>query len=114
MVAQSAAAEHLHLVAGIPSRSDGPQQNYAVVFDPDGKLLTRHAQIVVDGRDLFVPGIAICSMRLRVKRVPSVVTIGPREALWNENGRGWSRVAPWESAAENRRGPRTSFRYGKA
>jgi len=83
-IQSAAATEHIHVVAGMPFPSSGRRQNCAVVFDADGKLLTRHAQIVVDRPDLFAPGTATRSMWFRVNGVPSVVTIGRREALWSE------------------------------
>jgi len=83
-VQSAAAAEHVHVVAGMPFPSNGRRQNCAVALDANGKPLTRHAQIVVDRPDLFAPGTVTRSMWFRVNGVPSVVTIGRREALWSE------------------------------
>jgi len=83
-IQSAAAADHIHVVVGMPFPSNGRRQNCAVVLDAEGKLLTRHAQIVVDRPDLFAPGTATRSMWFRVNGVPSVVTIGRREALWSE------------------------------
>ena len=52
---------------------------------PDGTLLTRYDQMVVDRRDLFEEGSDPKSMWFKVKGVPAIVTVGS-DARWNEIG----------------------------
>ncbi len=59
--------------------------NSAFAVGPDGKLLTRYNQMVVDRADLFEEGSDPRSMWFKVKGVPAIVTIG-LDARWNEIG----------------------------
>jgi len=59
--------------------------NSAFVVGPDGSLLTRYDQMVVDRRDLFEAGSNPRSMWFKVRGVPAIVTIG-LDARWNEIG----------------------------
>ena len=81
---ETAKEEGIYVVFGMPYQKAGKRQNCAFVLSPYGKLLTRHAQIVVDDTELFEPGSSTHSMWFRLNGVPSVVTVGRREALWNE------------------------------
>lgn len=82
---QSAAAkEHVYVVFGMPFVTGGKRENCAVVIDTQGTLLTRYAQIVNDRPDLFSQGADTRSMWFRINGVPSIVTVGRREALWSE------------------------------
>jgi len=57
--------------------------NSAFVVGPEGNLLTRYDQMVVDRRDAFQEGLDARSMWFKVKGVPAVVTVGS-DARWNE------------------------------
>ncbi len=70
---------------GMPHVEGATRRNSAFVVGPDGTVLTRYDQIVVDRRDLFEEGSDTRSMWFRVKGVPAVVTIGS-DARWNEIG----------------------------
>lgn len=74
----------LYVAFGIPHLEGGRRQNCALVLGPDGAQLTRYAQVVVDRRDLFEPGTDVGSMWFWLRGVPCVVSVGRREALWNE------------------------------
>lgn len=81
---RQAAKEHgMHVVFGIPHRRGGAIMNSAYALGPDGAVLTRYDQTVVDRPALFTAGTDPKSMWFRVKGVPAVVTIG-KDALWNE------------------------------
>jgi predicted amidohydrolase len=80
----AARAEGIAVVFGMPDLDDQGRRNCAFVLGPDGQLLTRYAQIVVDRPELFAPGTGTRAMWFRLKGVPAVVTVGRREALWNE------------------------------
>jgi predicted amidohydrolase len=71
------------IVFGMPWHLGQQRQNVAFVIGPDGKLLTRYAQLVVDRPELFAAGASTRSMWCRIKGAPCVVTIG-RDALWSE------------------------------
>ncbi len=81
---EAARAERIYVVFGMPWREKNGRRNCALVLDPEGKVLARHAQMVVDRPDLFVPGTQTRTMWFRIKGVPAVVTLGQREALWSE------------------------------
>lgn len=83
---RSQAQRHgIAVVFGMPHIEDDRRWNSAFVIGPDGNLLTRYDQMVVDRRDLFDEGSAPRSMWFRVKRVPAIVTVGA-DARWNEIG----------------------------
>ncbi|MBM3333163.1 carbon-nitrogen hydrolase family protein [Candidatus Sumerlaeota bacterium] len=83
-IRSAAATERICVVFGMPFLSNGRRQNCAFVLDDRGEIVTRYAQIVVDRPDLFTPSDDARAMWFRVNGVPSVVTIGRREALWSE------------------------------
>src|SRR5262249_55094988 len=60
---------------------------------PDGTLLTRYAQLVVDRPALFSAAASTRPMWFAVKGVPCVVTIGG-DALWSEI----AEMAAWRGA----------------
>jgi D-alanyl-D-alanine dipeptidase len=69
---------------GMPHRGTrGALYNAAFVVGPDGALLTRYDQLVVDRADLFAPGASSKAMWFEVRGVPAVVTVGG-DALWSE------------------------------
>lgn len=73
------------VVLGMPHIEGPRRRNSAFVVGPDGTVLTRYDQMVVDRRDLFEEGVDAKSMWFKVKGVPAVVTIGS-DARWNEVG----------------------------
>jgi predicted amidohydrolase len=79
----AAKAEKITVVFGMPYLEGGRRYNGAFVVGPDGSLLTRYAQLVVDRPDLFTPGTSTKALWFQVKGVPAVVTVG-RDALWSE------------------------------
>ncbi|MFC1719034.1 nitrilase-related carbon-nitrogen hydrolase [Candidatus Poribacteria bacterium] len=83
-IQMAAKTERIYVIFGMPYFSDGKRQNCAFVLSPEGELLTRYAQIVMDDTESFEPGSNAEAMWFRLKGVPAVVTVGCREALWNE------------------------------
>ena len=74
----------LTVAFGMPGRGSGETLcNSAFVVGPDGSLLTRYDQMVVDRADLFAAGMSSKAMWFEVKGVPAVVTLG-QDALWSE------------------------------
>lgn len=73
------------VVFGMPHIEEARRWNSAFAVGPDGGLLTRYDQMVVDRRDQFDEGSAPRAMWFDVKGVPAVVTIGS-DARWNEIG----------------------------
>lgn len=83
---QSAAQQHkITVVFGMPYITGTKRRNSAFAVGPDGSLLTRYDQMVVDRRNLFEEGSDAKSMWFRVKGVPAIVTVGS-DARWNEIG----------------------------
>jgi predicted amidohydrolase len=83
---QSEAQKHrINVVFGMPYMEGASRRNSAFVVGPDGNLLTRYDQMVVDRRDLFEEGSDPKAMWFKVKGVPAVVTVGS-DARWNEIG----------------------------
>ncbi len=79
-----ARALRLNVAFGMPHvHPDGQRTNSAFVVDPDGALLTRYDQLVVDRPYLFSPGLSSKAMWFDCLGVPAVVTVG-RDALWSE------------------------------
>jgi predicted amidohydrolase len=82
---RAAAAEALlYAVWGMPALVGGERRNAAYVVGPEGDVLTRYDQMVVDRPALFRPGRSPLRMWFRMRGVPTAVTIGWREALWSE------------------------------
>jgi predicted amidohydrolase len=79
----AASAEKMYVVFGVPFHEKGRCHNGAFVVSPEGKVLNRYAQLVVDRPELFAPGMSTKSLWFEIKGVPAVVTVG-RDALWNE------------------------------
>lgn len=73
------------VVFGMPHTEGAKRRNSAFVAGPDGTMLTRYDQMVVDRRDLFEEGADAKAMWFKVKGVPAIVTIGS-DARWNEIG----------------------------
>jgi predicted amidohydrolase len=73
------------VVFGMPHAEGAKRRNSAFAVGPDGVLLTRYDQMVVDRRDLFEEGADAKSMWFKVKGVPAIVTVGS-DARWNEIG----------------------------
>jgi len=73
------------VVFGMPYVEGATRKNSAFVVGPDGTVLTRYDQMVVDRRDLFEQGPDPRSMWFKVKGVSAVVTVGS-DARWNEIG----------------------------
>lgn len=83
---QAQAERHrITVVFGMPHLEGAGRRNSAFVVGPDGSVLTRYDQMVVERRDLFEEGADAKSMWFRVKGVPAIVTIGS-DARWNEIG----------------------------
>jgi predicted amidohydrolase len=83
---QAQAQRHqVAVVFGMPHLEGAKRRNSAFVVGPDGTLLTRYDQMVVDRRDLFEEGVDTKSLWFKVKGVPAIVTIGS-DARWNEIG----------------------------
>jgi len=83
---QAQAQRHqVAVVFGMPHLEGAKRRNSAFVVGPDGALLTRYDQMVVDRRDLFDEGADAKSMWFKVKGVPAIITIGS-DARWNEIG----------------------------
>jgi predicted amidohydrolase len=83
---QSQAQKHkITVVFGMPHIEGAKRRNSAFAVGPDGKLLTRYNQMVVDRRDVFEEGSDPKSMWFKVKGVPAIVTVGS-DARWNEIG----------------------------
>jgi len=96
---QAQAQRHrITVVFGMPHMEGAKRRNSAFVAGPDGTLLTRYDQMVVEGsqtraiafgvpvrRDLFEEGWDPQSMWFKVKGVPAIVTVGS-DARWNEIG----------------------------
>jgi predicted amidohydrolase len=73
------------VVFGMPHFEGSKRWNSAFAVGPDGSLLTRYDQMVVDRQDLFEQGSDAGSMWFKVKGVPAIVTVGS-DARWNEIG----------------------------
>jgi len=83
---QSQAQKHkITVVFGMPHIEGAKRWNSAFAVGPDGELLTRYDQMVVDRRDLFEEGVDAKSMWFKVKGVPAIVTVGS-DTRWNEIG----------------------------
>jgi len=83
---QAQAQRHrITVVFGMPHVGGATRKNSAFVAGPDGTVVTRYDQMVVDRRDLFAEGSDAKSMWFKVKGVPAIVTIGS-DARWNEIG----------------------------
>jgi predicted amidohydrolase len=83
---QSQAQKHkITVVFGMPHVEGAKRWNSAFVVGPDGNVLTRYDQMVVDRRELFEEGSDAKSLWFKVKGVPAIVTIGS-DARWNEIG----------------------------
>ncbi len=83
---QSQAQKHtIAVVFGMPHVEGAKRRNSGFAVGPDGRLLTRYDQMVVDRRELFAEGSDPKSMWFKVKGVPAVITIGS-DARWNEIG----------------------------
>ena len=79
----AAAEAGIATVFGMPALAHGVRTNCVYVIGPDGALLARHAQVVVDRPELFAPGAEAATMWWSLKGVPAVVSVGA-EALWSE------------------------------
>jgi predicted amidohydrolase len=84
-VQAQAQRRRITVVFGMPYVAGATRRNSAFVVGPDGALLTRYDQMVVDRRELFEEGADPKSMWFKVKGVPALVTIGS-DARWNEIG----------------------------
>jgi len=83
---QSEARKHrITVVFGMPRVEGARRWNSAFAVGPNGDLLTRYDQMVVDFPEAFEEGTNAKSMWFSVKGVPAIVTIGA-DARWNEIG----------------------------
>jgi len=82
-VQSEAQKQGIMVVFGMPHLSGSKRSNSAFIVGPNGNLMTRYDQIVVDRQDLFEPGTKTKPMWFEVKGVPAVVTIGA-DVRWNE------------------------------
>jgi predicted amidohydrolase len=92
-IQQAARESQIDVVCGLPWIEKGKRENCAVVIGTDGKVLTRHSELVADRPQLFSAGTSTRAMWFELKGVPCVVTIG-REALWSE----MAEMAAWRGA----------------
>ncbi len=83
LIQKAARQREIYVVVGLPWREGGKLYNAAAAIGPDGSLLTRYHQLVVDRPELFAAGTSTKAMWLHIKGVPAVVTVG-RDALWSE------------------------------
>jgi predicted amidohydrolase len=81
---RTAAESRTYVVCGLPWVEGERRGNCALVLDREGNVLTRYTQLVVDRPDLFSGGSSTKAMWFEIEGVPSIVTIGRREALWSE------------------------------
>jgi predicted amidohydrolase len=82
-ICRAAREAKIHVVCGLPWQEGEQRYNSAAVIDPQGKLLTRYDQVVVDRPDLFATGLSTKAMWFELHGVPTVVTIG-KDAAWSE------------------------------
>jgi len=83
---QSQVQEHrITVVFGMPHVEGAKRWNSAFAVGPDGNVLTRYDQMVVDRRGLFEEGSDPKSLWFKVKGAPAIATIGS-DARWNEIG----------------------------
>ncbi len=82
-IGKAAGEQRVTVVFGMPAFEDGRRQNCAFAVGPEGQLLTRYAQIVVDRPQLFSPGLSTRAMWFQVKGSWAAVTMGG-DALWSE------------------------------
>jgi len=82
-IRRAAKEARIYVACGLPWQEHGRRFNSAVVIGPDGSLLTRYSQLVVDRPQIFAQGSSTRAMWFEIKGVPCVVTIG-RDALWSE------------------------------
>jgi predicted amidohydrolase len=110
-IQNAARASGVHVAIGLPWIENGRRLNSAAIIGPDGTLLTRYDQLVVDRPELFTPGTSTRAMWFQItpprntafrstrlpfpsgtrpgvrsvttEGVPAVVTLG-RDALWSE------------------------------
>jgi predicted amidohydrolase len=84
-IQSEAQGRRITVVFGMPHLEGAKPRNSAFVVGPEGTLLTRYDQMVVDRRDLFEEGSNPKSVWFKVNGVPAIVTIGS-DARWNEIG----------------------------
>jgi len=82
---EKAAKKHgVYVIFGMPGYWRHERRNSAYVIGPQGKILTRYDQMVVDRPELFQPGSCPAQAWFQIKGVPALVTIGGGELLWSE------------------------------
>lgn len=84
-IRHEAKAGAIHVIVGAPLAANGRRFNCAMVIGDDGRLKTRHSQIVTRRDGLFHAGTSLRSMWFDLKGVPAIVTIGD-DANWIEIG----------------------------
>jgi predicted amidohydrolase len=84
-IQSEAQRRRITVVFGMPHVEGTTRRNSAFVVGPEGAVLTRYDQMVVDRRGLFEEGLDPKSMWFKIKGVPALVTIGS-DARWNEIG----------------------------
>jgi len=92
-IQQATKAARIYVVFGTPWLEGGKRHNCAVAIGPDGKLLTRYGQLVVDRPGLFAAGTSTRAMWFEIKGAPCVVTVG-RDGRWSEI----AEMAAWRGA----------------
>lgn len=83
-IREAAQKAGLAVVFGAPHLEGHVITNCAYAIGADGALLTRYAQVAVEREDFFAAGTRTRAMWFWLRGVPCVVTVGGREALWNE------------------------------
>ena len=82
-IQQSAKENRLTVVVGAPSYAGDQRYNSAYAIGPDGNILTRYDQIVVNSPNVFQGGLSTKDMWFQVNGVWSILTIGD-DIIWNE------------------------------
>jgi predicted amidohydrolase len=80
----AARTAHIAAIFGMPVVDNGKLMNGVYVVDAEGRLVTQYSQILVDVPARFSPGTSTHDMWFNLNGIPGVVTVGRREALWNE------------------------------
>ncbi len=84
MLCASAKSLGICVVFGMPFFEAGKRYNGVFVVGADGRVLTRHAQVVVDRPHLFAQGEVLKTMWFDLYGVPVAILLGMKEVLWSE------------------------------
>ena len=73
----------IYAIVGTPFADGEQRTNSAIVFGPDGDVLTRYDQLNVKRTDLFSQGLSTIAMWFQINGVYAIVTIG-EDSEWIE------------------------------